>query len=131
MKKFKIYFLIIISFALLSCHKKTFPTNGETIYKTGKNLKGEKLLNKSASRIKIATSCKSCHGKNGDAMKDVSIKFSYLSNPNNFSVPYSDSLFYRFLDQDLKSNGTKANIGVIWKINDPDKKDLLTYLKTL
>jgi hypothetical protein len=38
---------------------------------------------------------------------------------------------YRFLDHDLKSDGTKADIGVIWKMNDQDKKDLLDYLKTL
>jgi cytochrome c553 len=108
-----------------------FATNGETIYKTGRNLRGEKLLDKNTSRIKIVNSCIACHGKNGDKMNSVSIKFSYLSNPDNFSTPYTDSLFFRFLDYDLKSNNTKANIGVIWKMTDQDKNDLLEYLKTL
>lgn len=94
-------------------------------------MQGEVMLDKSASRIKFVNSCKGCHGKKGDAMNKVSIKFSYLSNSNNFTIPYTDSLFFRFLDHDLKSNGTKANIGVIWKMADKDKKDLLTYLKTL
>jgi hypothetical protein len=116
---------------LLSCSKQIFFTNGEKIYKTGKDLTGEKLLDKKNSRIKIVNSCKTCHGKNGDKMNSISIKFSYLSNPNNFSIPYTDSLFFRFLDHDLKSDGTKANIGVIWKMNDKDKKELLGYLKTL
>jgi hypothetical protein len=108
-----------------------YQTNGETIYKTGRNLQGEKLLNKHASRITIVHSCKTCHGDKGNKMNGVSIQFSYLSNPNNFIIPYNDSLFFRFLDHDLKSSGAKANIGVIWKMNDRDKMDLLEYLKSL
>jgi hypothetical protein len=130
MRYLKIYWLFLfVLFA--SCSKKIYPTNGKTIYNAGRNLQGEKLLNKSASRIPIVNSCKSCHGEHGDALRRVSIKFSYLSDPNNFDLPYNDSLFFRFLDHDLKSNGARANIGVIWKMNDRDKKDLLEYLKTL
>ncbi len=106
-------------------------SNGETIYTTGKNLQGEKMLDKSASRIKIVHNCKTCHGVKGDRMDDVSIKFSDLSDPSKHRIPYNDSLFFRFLDEDLFSDGTKANIGVIWKISDSDKKDLLEYLKSL
>lgn len=131
MKNLKLVILLSFCFALFSCGKKLYPTNGETIYKTGKNTKGEKLLDKKASSITIVNSCITCHGKNGDRMKGLSIQFSYLSNPNNFTVPYNDQLLYRFLDHDLKSDGTKADIGVIWKMNDEDKKDLLDYLKTL
>jgi hypothetical protein len=122
---------LLLTILLYSCGNRIFLTNGETIYKTGKNLNGEKLLDRPNSRIKIVNSCITCHGKKGDKLNGVSIKFSYLTNPNNFSVPYTDSLFFRFLDHDLKSDGTKANIGVIWKMNDKDKKDLLNYLKTL
>lgn len=114
-----------------SCRKRLYPTNGETIYKTGRNKQGEKMLDEQGSRFKIIKSCKTCHGKNGDGMSRVSIKWSYLSDPQHLSVPYSDSLFFRFLDQDLKSDGNKANIGVRFKMKDQDKKDLLAYLKTL
>lgn len=127
----KKYILILSTILLISCSKQVFFTNGETIYKTGKNLNGEKLLDRANSRIKIVNNCKNCHGNNGDRMNSVSVKFSYLSNPSNFSIPYTDSLFFRFLDHDLKSDGSKADIGVIWKMNDQDKKDLLNYLKTL
>ena len=123
-----IIFLVLV---IVSCNKKIYKTNGETIYKTGRNLQGEKMLDKTASRIKIIKSCQGCHGKNGDRMDYISIRFSYLSDPAKFSVPYNDSLFYRFLDKDLNSGGTKADIGVIWKMPDQDKKDLLAYLKTL
>ena len=129
--KNKTCYVLCIALVLLSCTKKTYVSNGENIYRTGKNLQGEKMLDKSASRIKIVSSCQGCHGKNGDRMNSVSIKFSYLSNPANFTIPCNDSLFYRFLDKDLNSNGVKANIGVIWKMSDKDKKDLLAYIKTL
>jgi hypothetical protein len=52
------------------------------IYNTGRNLRGEKVLNRSTSRIPIVNSCKSCHGEHGDAMRRVAIKFRYLSDPN-------------------------------------------------
>ena len=126
--------IIILTFViaiLASCNKVLYTTNGETIYRTGKNLNSEKLLDESASRIKIVNSCQNCHGKNGDRIKSTVIKFSNLSNPAIFTVPYIDTLFYRFLDHDLKSDGTKANIGVIWKMSDKDKKDLLNYLKAM
>ena len=131
MKKLKIFFSAFSAILILSCSNQIYSTNGEAIYTTGKNLNGEKMLDKKASRIRIAHSCKTCHGKNGDAMKKVSIKFSYLSSPDNFSIPYTESLFFRFIDHDLKSNGTKANIGVIWRMKEQDKKDLLEYLKIL
>lgn len=131
MKTDKIHLFSFLVIVLFSCSKQLFRTNGEAIYQTGKNLQGEQILDKNASRIKFATNCKVCHGKKGDRMNGVSIRFSYLSDPKNYPMPYTDSLFFRFLDHDLKSNGQKANIGVIWKMNDSDKKDLLDYLKTL
>ena len=127
----KIYVLLFLAILVAACSKKIYQSNGETIYNTGRNLQGEKLLNRSASRIRIVNSCKDCHGQHGNAMHSVSLKFGYLSDPNNFVVPYDDSLFFRFIDQDLKSNGAKANIGVIWKMNEKDKRDLLEYLKSL
>jgi hypothetical protein len=131
MKNIKLYFLSTIAIVIISCNKQTFSTNGETIYRTGKNLNGDNMLDKSASRIKFVNSCITCHGKNGDRMNGVSIKFSDLRNSVLHSLPYNDTLFFRFLDQDLKSDGTKANIGVIWKMNDHDKRDLLEYLRKL
>jgi hypothetical protein len=123
--------MAILGMTVFSCNKKIYLSNGETIYKTGKNTNGENLLDKSASNIPFVKSCITCHGKNGDRMHSVSVKFTYLSDQGNFDVPYTDSLFFCFLDHDLKSDGTKANIGVIWKMSDPDKKDLLNYLKSL
>ncbi len=121
----------LLTTAFLSAGKKRPATNGQLIYNTGRNTEGTLLLNKKASQIKLVHSCKTCHGPHGDRINKLSIQFSYLSDPANFIVPYTDSLFYRFLDHDVKSDGTKANIGVIWQMNDRDKRDLLDYLKTL
>ena len=115
-------FLIFVFAILASCSKTIYTTNGETIYKTGKNLNREKLLDRIASRIKIVNSCQNCHGKKGDRMESTLIKFSNLNNPAIFAVPYNDTLFHRFLDHDLKSDWTKANIGVIWKMSARIKK---------
>jgi hypothetical protein len=131
MKKISFLLFFIFCLTLISCSQKTIYTNGASIYKTGENLQGKMLLDKNASRIKIAGSCQACHGKTGNRMYNVSIRFSDLSDPAQYKVPYTDSLFFRFLDEDLKSDGTKANIGVIWKMSDRDKMDLLDYLKTL
>jgi cytochrome c553 len=126
-------FLAAVSVLLLTAASGKVRTrsNGETIYNTGKNLAGEKLLDSDASRIKIAKSCRSCHGPGGDAMRGVSIRYSDLSDPRRHEIPYNDSLLFRFLDDDLLSNGEKADIGVIWKMSDEDKRDLIAYLKTL
>jgi len=131
MKKYFIYNLYLLIICLIACHQKTYPTNGETIYKTGKNIAGEKLLDSKTSRIHLFHSCKGCHGKSGNLMKDASLQYAQLTSPAKYVVPYTESLFFRFLDHDFKSDGTKANIGVIWKMSDQDKKDLWAYLQTL
>jgi len=131
MKNITILLAVAAGMLLLSCNNKMYSSNGERIYRTGSNLLGEKLLDRSASRIRIIHSCSGCHGKTGTRMNNVSIRFSDLSRSVQNGVPYNDSLFFRFLDQDLKSDGSKANIGVLWKMNDKDKQDLLSYLKTL
>ncbi len=120
-----------IVLAIFSCAKHLYPTNGETIYKTGKNKNGKKLLDKSKSRITFVKGCKGCHGKNGDGNKDCIIQWSYLSNHQKLSIPYTDSLFFRFIDNDLKSDSSHAETGVHWNMSEQDKKDLLEFLKTL
>jgi cytochrome c553 len=94
-------------------------------------MQGEALLDETNSRVTFINSCAGCHGKSGTRMVGVSIRYRDLSDPKQHAVPYTDSLFFRFLDDDLKSDGTKANIGVIWKLSEKDKQDLLAYLKTL
>lgn len=123
--------IVIAGMAVISCARQSYPTNGETIYRNGKNLQGQSLLDKEHSSIRIFKSCQGCHGKSGDRLKSCNIKWSSLSDPAKIEVPYTDSLFARFLDQDIKSDGTAAQTGVHWKMTEQEKKDLIAFLKVL
>ena len=129
--------LIIITTAIVSicitvsCSHKSYMTNGEMIYRRGRNLDGRPLLDKSNSQIRIIKSCQGCHGETGDRMRNCNIKWSQLSDPGKISVIYNDSLFARFLDKDIKSDGTPAQTGVHWNMTQREKKDLVEFLKSL
>lgn len=129
--KNKLCLLLPIIAFIASCTQEIYPTNGETIYRTGKNLDGQRLLDKDRSQIKFIKSCQGCHGSNGNRTPDCGIKWSHLTDANALEVPYNDSLFFRFLDEDIKSNGNAAQTGVHWDMSMQDKQDLLDFLKTL
>ncbi|MBI5371839.1 MAG: c-type cytochrome [Sphingobacteriales bacterium] len=116
---------------IISCTRKIYPTNGETIYRTGRNNQGQAVLDRDRSGLRTFKNCQGCHGKHGDRIKYAVLKFSFLSNPEIHETPYTDSLVKRFLDTDIKSNGQKANIGVRWNMTEQDKNDLIRFLKTL
>jgi len=112
--------------------------NGESIFKTGKNLSGEVLQDMEKSEMSgMQHSCAHCHGESAEGKPrrkmgaTGSIKFKDLSDANLHKVPYTDELFFRFLDKELKSDGKTAETGVVWKMSEKDKIDLLAYLKTL
>lgn len=126
-------YIFAISFLLVNCTKKKTMTNGETIFKTGKNIQGQTLQDINKSEKKMAHSCSNCHGNDGKGsmMANVSIRYSDLSKPSLHKIPYNDILLIRFIDHELKSDSTIANTGVVWKMNSQDKTDLITYLKQL
>ncbi len=112
--------------------------NGETIFMTGKNLSGEVLQDMEKSEMRgMQHSCAHCHGESAEGKPNRrmgptgSIKFKDLSDANLHKVPYTDELFFRFLDNETKSDGKTAETGVVWKMSEKDKIDLLAYLKTL
>lgn len=112
--------------------------NGESIFKYGKNIQGEYLQDLDNSEMSgMYHSCTKCHGEDGSGKPwrkrgpTGSIKFKDLSDANLHSVPYTEELLSRFIDKELKSDGTKAHTGVAWKMSEKDKKDLVEYLKTL
>ncbi|MBL7773613.1 MAG: hypothetical protein JNM95_12175 [Chitinophagaceae bacterium] len=132
--------IIIISLSytltyLVGCKKVTYATNGETIFKTGKNKSGKVLQNIDKSSMKMAHSCSSCHGNDGSGgsmMENTpSIKYNDLTNPALHNIPYTEELIKRFLDHELKSDSTVANTGVVFEMDETDKNDLITFLKTL
>ncbi len=131
--KFRTLIFILFCFCFLSnsCKKESYDTNGETIYRTGRNKSGDKLLNKGASKHKFIGGCQDCHGKNRTDISTCVIKYSDLTDSGKHAIPYTDSLIIRFLDEELKSDGTAAKTGVVWQMNVQDKTDLINFLKTL
>ena len=125
------FIIAILTTVFISCSPQTYVSSGETIYRTGKNLSGQQLLDKENSSIRIFRSCQGCHGKTGDRMRNCNIKWSALTDPAKVTVPYNEALFTRFLDEDIKSDNTPARTGVHWKVTQEEKKDLIVFLKTL
>lgn len=128
---FRLVLFFFVGVITTYCSQKTYRSNGERIYKTGKNYAGVVLLDKTNSQLHFVKSCQTCHGKRGSRNRNCKIGWSYLSSVDQMDVPYTDSLFFRFLEEDLKSNGQKALTGVHWKMSPQDKADLLAYIKSL
>lgn len=132
MKNLLLFIIAIVAINIhAGCSHQSYVNNGESIYRTGRNLEGRSLLDKSNSQIRIIKSCQGCHGKNGDRMGNCNIKWSYLSDPGKIPVAYTDSLFTRFLDKDIKSDGMTAQTGVHWNMTREEKRDLVQFLKSL
>lgn len=122
---------IILLLLSVACFAKQPIANGQRIYKTGKNQAGKNLLDKKHSSLTIFKSCQGCHGPGGTRIRNCNISWHYLSDPSKLAVPYTTDLFYRFIDEDLKSDGTTARTGVHWQMTTQEKDDLIAYLKTL
>lgn len=123
--------LTVVTITIISCARQSYTTNGETIYRSGMNAEGQSLLDKNNSSIHIFKSCQGCHGKRGDRMRNCNIQWSHLSDAIKMEIPYNDSLFARFIDHDIKSDGSTAQTGVHWKMSGKEKNDLIQFLKTL
>jgi hypothetical protein len=128
----KTVYILTASILLLAC-KKENQTNGELIFRTGKNEYGIIMKDRNASKKKGLRSCQDCHGRTGGNFfnRKESIKYSDLIDPKLREVPYTDSLLIRFLDQELKSDGSPAETGIVWNMSNKDKRDLIEFLKTL
>lgn len=123
--------VILSSLVLAACSRTIYTSNGERIYLAGENMSGMQLLDRDKSSITLIKGCKGCHGPSGSRIKSCNIQWSVLTDPAKMKVPYTTQLFYRFLEDDLKSDGTKARTGVHWQMTVAEKDDLIAYLKAL
>lgn len=131
--------LVLIVLGFSNCKKETYETNGETIFRTGKNLQGEVLQDLAKSEMSgMVHGCANCHGDNGKGKfrgggdrQTGSIAYDDLTNSALHTPIYTDSLIKRFIDSETKSNGTHANTGVVYVMSEKDKTDLIAFLKTL
>lgn len=122
---------LLTAILITSCARSVYSSDGESIYKSGKTLAGKNLFDRQKSRIMLFKSCQGCHGPSGKRVSDCNIQWSYLSDPAKIEVPYTKELFFRFIDEDLKSDGSKAQTGVHWQMSDDEKSALIDYLKSL
>ena len=120
-----------ICLIISSCSRAMFSSNGESIYKSGKNLSGKSLLDKQNSKLTIIKSCEGCHGSFGKRVRNCNIQWSYLTDATYMRVPYTKELFYRFIDEDLMSDGSPAITGVHWRMTNSEKDAIINYLNTL
>lgn len=83
-----------------------FQTNGETIFRTGRNLQGVTLQDLARSRMSMPHSCASCHGADGTGGMPGSMmgsgvpstQFRDLSDPRQHAVPYTEESLTRRLN---------------------------------
>jgi hypothetical protein len=132
--------LLFLSIVTISCSKddETYSTNGETIFRTGRNIQGTVLVDLSQSQVGKIHGCAQCHGDNGKGkyrgggnMQTGSIAYNDLLNPTLYNPVYNDSLIKRFIDSETKSDDTHANTGIVFVMSEIDKIDLIIFLKTL
>jgi hypothetical protein len=131
-----IFTTVLLAFMVLGLSncKKEYDTNGETIFRTGKNLSGTTLQDIKLSEMKMLHGCDNCHGSNGKGNSHHStgsIAYNDLTNAKLHTIPYTDKLLERFIDHELKSDSTVAKTGVVWRMSAQDKADLIDFLKTL
>lgn len=122
----------LLMLTVTSCRKEE-RSNGELIFRTGRNTDGKSVLDQNASVIKLVQGCQDCHGRNGGNIlnRKESIKYKDLTDPSLRDIPYNDSLIVRFLNEELKSDGSTAKTGVVWKMDARDQQDLISFLKSL
>lgn len=136
--------ILSITMGVSSCKKEEIAissnlTNGETIFRTGKNIQGETLQDLSKSEMSgMVHGCANCHGDDGKGKfrgggdkQTGSITYNDLTNPLKYTPVYTENLIKRFIDNETKSNGSHANTGVVYVMKENDKVDLIIFLKTL
>lgn len=81
-------------------NNKKYSTNGETIFRTGRNLSGQLMQDLEKSQMSMMVhSCVSCHGSEGKGLMNTpSITYKVLTDPTRHDIPYTDYLILQFLD---------------------------------
>src|SRR2546428_8785662 len=91
--------------------------NGRTIFMPGRDGAGTVVQDMSKSQMQMLMGCADCHGSSGlggGTMMGVpvpSIRYRDLSDPAKHQPPYDEALVRRWLDEELKSDGTPGNTG--------------------
>jgi cytochrome c oxidase subunit 2 len=125
---------------------QVYVSNGETIYFTGRNDRGERIPFDGAP-MWLSThggSCATCHGADGRGGAPVmmgteipgDIRYSHLTEEEHEEgeehPPYTDELIKRAITLGLNPAGEPLDPTMPrWRMSDRDLNDLIEFLKTL
>jgi len=130
----------------VSAPEGRFASNGEMIYFTGINARGERIPFTGGPMwlYMHGGGCASCHGPDGRGGKPVmmgtaipsDIRYSHLTEEEHGESeehpPYTDELIKRAITQGLDPAGKPLDLTMPrWQMSEEDLNDLLEFLKTL
>lgn len=130
--------------------QKEFSSNGEAIYSTGFNLKGERIpISDGPQWLYMGGgSCIECHGVDGKggtvpmmcSKETPSITYHDLTEEKHEAQggeeeehpPYTDETIKKAITDGIEPDGEELDPCMPkWKISDEDLNDVIEYLKTL
>jgi cytochrome c oxidase subunit 2 len=142
--------VVFVSFlSVISCYAFLYSSNGERVYLTGANDRGERIPFSGGPRwlYMHGGGCVECHGEDGRGGRPVmmlgkippDIRYETLISGEHeeggkveHHKPYNDELIIRAIREGLDEEGDPLDPGMPrWQLSDRDVRDIVEYLKTL
>jgi hypothetical protein len=127
--------------------QRSFSSNGERIFFTGTNSRGERISYDGGPRMMMGMmrmSCADCHGSDGQGRRTMmfttpNITYLNLTDPQGMLEPdgerghtFTDADIKRAITEGLDPHGEPLDpLMPRWRMDDQDLNDLIDYLKTL
>ena len=104
-------------------------SNGERIFKTGTNARGETIAN---GMMPGMGGCAMCHGADGHGGQMMGRPIPCNTFKCLSADGYNGELIQRAITQGIGANGRQLDMLMPrWQMSESDLNDLITYLKTL
>ena len=139
--------LFLMLTAACGLGQRSYSSNGERIFFTGTNDRGERISYQGGSGMMMGmmrTSCAQCHGNNGRGRRTMmfttpNITYRNLTDPQGMLEPngerghtYSDAMIGRAIVEGRAAEGEPLDsLMPRWQMDDQDLDGLVDYLKTL
>ena len=139
--------LLVILAAACGLGQRSYSSNGERIFFTGVNSRGERIASQGGFGMMMGmmrVSCADCHGGDGRGHRTMmftapNITYSNLTDPQGMLEPdgerghtYTDATIRGAITEGLDAEGEPLNSAMPrWRMGDRDLSDLIEYLKTL
>jgi len=141
--------VLLLFLSVISCYASRYSSNGERIYWTGINDRGEQIPFSGGPPwlYMHGGGCVECHGEDGRGGKPVmmvreipeDIRYEALvsgeheeEGEKEHVEQYTDELIIRAIREGLDPDGKPLDAGMPrWRLSDRDVRDVVEYLKTL